>query len=73
MPKKKPDPAIYLLAAQELNVDASRYVPFWPLSSMQGHNGAPHSRVEKGRPRNTRSERDWTVVTMDLRTGQGIG
>jgi hypothetical protein len=27
VPKKKPDPAIYNLAAGELNVDASRYVP----------------------------------------------
>lgn len=25
VPKKKPDPAIYLLAAQELNVDPTRY------------------------------------------------
>lgn len=25
VPKKKPDPAIYLLAAEELGVDASKY------------------------------------------------
>ena len=26
VPKKKPDPAVYLLAAKELNVDPSRWV-----------------------------------------------